>query len=216
LDLTNDDCVLIINLARKAIVEYLGSRKEIEPPRDAPSYLNDKRGVFVTLHSVRGGRRSLRGCIGFPEPVKPLLEAVIDSAISAAVRDPRFPPLTGKELADIEIEASVLTPPVLIEAGPKELANKIKVGRDGLIAERGWSRGLLLPQVPVEEGWDTEEFLMYTCLKAGLEPDSWWDARTKFYSFQAIVFGEDGPGGPVRRRETEGVDQGGRRGDSPS
>jgi len=92
-----------------------------------------------------------------------------------------------------------LTPPELIEAKPQDLVKIVKIGRDGLIAERGWNRGLLLPQVPVEEKWDVEEFLMYTCLKAGLGPDQWLDPKTKFYNFRAIVFGEEGPKGPVRR-----------------
>jgi len=199
LELSDGDCSLIVNLARRAITEYLENGGQIDPPSDVPSFLNEKCGVFVTLHKVSGGSSSLRGCIGFPEPVKPLLEAVIDAAICAAVRDPRFEPLTRKELEDIEIEVSVLTPPEVIEAKPQDLASKIKIGRDGLIAERGWNRGLLLPQVPVEEKWDVEEFLMYTCLKAGLGPDAWWDPKTKFFSFQAIVFGEDGPKGPMRR-----------------
>jgi len=199
LELSDDDCALIIKLARRAITEYLKGGGEIEPPSDAPSHLNEKCGVFVTLHLLSVGRRSLRGCIGFPEPVKPLIEAVVDAAISAAVRDPRFQPLTKGEFEDVEIEVSVLTPPELIEAKPQDLVKAVKVGRDGLIAERGWNRGLLLPQVPVEEKWDVEEFLMYTCLKAGLGPDQWLDPKTKFYSFRAIVFGEEGPKGPVRR-----------------
>jgi len=200
LDLSDDDCVLIVNLARRAITEYLERKEEIEPPSDAPSHLNEKCGVFVTLHLHSGGSRSLRGCIGFPEPVKPLLEAVVDAAISAAVRDPRFQPLTKGEFEGVEIEVSVLTPPELIEAKPQDLVKIVKIGRDGLIAERGWNRGLLLPQVPVEEKWDAEEFLMYTCLKAGLGPDQWLDPRTRFYSFRAMVFGEEGPKGPTRRR----------------
>jgi uncharacterized protein (TIGR00296 family) len=199
LELSDRDCSILLNLARRAITEYLGTRVQIEPPSDAPSHLREKCGVFVTLHKFSKGNSSLRGCIGFPEPVKPLLDAVVDAAICAAVRDPRFEPLTMKELGDVEIEVSVLTPPEIIKARPQELASKIKIGRDGLIAERGWNRGLLLPQVPVEEKWDVEDFLMYTCIKAGLAPDAWWDPETKFYSFQAIVFGEEGPKGPLIR-----------------
>lgn len=199
MELSDSDCVLIVDLARRAIADYLERKEEIEPPSEAPSHLNEKCGVFVTLHALTIGGRSLRGCIGFPEPVKPLLEAVVDAAISAAVRDPRFQPLTKREFEDVEIEVSVLTPPELIEAKPQDLVKAVKIGRDGLIAERGWNRGLLLPQVPVEEKWDVEEFLMYTCLKAGLGPDQWLDPKTKFYSFRAMVFGEEGPRGPVRR-----------------
>ncbi|MBO3802368.1 MAG: TIGR00296 family protein [Candidatus Brockarchaeota archaeon] len=204
MELSDEDCKLIVSLARKAITDYLEKGVQAPVPEGAPFHLKEKCGVFVTLHSVRGKKRSLRGCIGFPEPVKPLLEAVIDAAISAAVRDPRFEPLNERELDEIEVEVSVLTPPELIKAAPQEIARKIEIGRDGLIAEKGWNRGLLLPQVPVEEKWDVEEFLMYTCLKAGLEPDCWWDPRTKFYSFQAIVFGEEGPKGQIKRRRLQG------------
>ncbi|MGQ9515581.1 MAG: TIGR00296 family protein [Thermoproteota archaeon] len=201
MNVSEEDCKLIVTLARKAITEYLERRVQVDVPEDAPPHLKERCGVFVTLHRVQGKKRSLRGCIGFPEPVKPLLEAVIEAAISAAVRDPRFEPLSRQELDVVEIEVSVLTPPELIKGTPQELVKKVVIGRDGLIAERGWNRGLLLPQVPVEERWDVEEFLMYTCLKAGLEPDCWWNSRTKFYSFQAIVFGEEGPKGNVKRRE---------------
>jgi uncharacterized protein (TIGR00296 family) len=201
MELSDEDCNLIVGLARKAITDHIVKGARVEVPEDAPPHLKEKCGVFVTLNRVQGKKRYLRGCIGFPEPVKPLLDAVIDAAISAAVSDPRFEPLKEKELDSVEIEISVLTPPELIKATPQEITKKVEIGRDGLIAERGWNRGLLLPQVPVEEKWDVEEFLMYTCLKAGLEPDCWWDTRTKFYSFRAIVFGEDGPKGRVKRRK---------------
>ena len=104
------------------------------------------------------------------------------------------------ELDDIVVEVSVLTPPEPIEGPPKERPMKIKVGRDGLLIEKGFYSGLLLPQVPIEWGWDEEEFLAQTCWKAGLPPDCWLDPDTKVYRFTAEIFEEEKPWGPVRRK----------------
>jgi uncharacterized protein (TIGR00296 family) len=99
------------------------------------------------------------------------------------------------------VEVSLLTPPQEITVkSPREYASQVKVGEDGLILQKGWARGLLLPQVPVEWNWDAEEFLSQTCIKAGLMPDAWLEQGTKIFKFQAEVFSEDKPGGEVRRR----------------
>ncbi|MHA1944343.1 MAG: TIGR00296 family protein, partial [Candidatus Thorarchaeota archaeon] len=157
-------------------------------------------GVFVTLNSILEGRTSLRGCIGRPYPSFPLVEATIDSSVDSAVNDPRFPAVTPKELDSIIVDLSVLTPPKKIEySKPEELLKLVKVGRDGLIASRGVSRGLLLPQVPVDWKWDTTEFLEHTCNKAGLPIDMWKDPETEFMSFQAEIFGEEIPRGNIVR-----------------
>ncbi|MHC1564677.1 MAG: TIGR00296 family protein [Candidatus Hecatellaceae archaeon] len=192
----------LVKLTRKAITEYLKSNVKVAPPPETPPRLREKCGVFVTLNWVTsGGGKELRGCIGYPEPVIPLVEATIDSAINAAVGDLRFSPVRLEELSRIVVEVSVLTPPQLVKVeNPKEYPGQIRIGVDGIIVERGFYRGLLLPQVPVEWGWDPEEFLSNGCLKAGLPPDAWLIPNTKIYKFQAIIFEEEKPGGKVARR----------------
>ena len=123
-------------------------------------------------------------------------------AAEGACHDPRFPSLKAKELDDIVVEVSVLTPPEEIKiADRKKLPDVVKVGVDGLIMENGPNRGLLLPQVPVEWQWNSITFLEQTCIKAGLPPDMWLDKTTKIYKFQGEVFAEINPHGPVRRKE---------------
>ena len=157
-------------------------------------------GVFVTLNEHTKGNRGLRGCIGLPYPTTPLVNAVMQAASSAAFEDPRFPPVQPKEMDGITIEISVLTPPEKIEEkDPSDIVNRVVVGRDGLIVGQGWNKGLLLPQVPVEWGWDSKEFLNQCCVKAGLPPKSWLEPRTEIYTFQAILFKEDDPRGYISR-----------------
>ncbi|MFQ5888013.1 MAG: TIGR00296 family protein, partial [Candidatus Hydrothermarchaeales archaeon] len=142
------DGELLLKLSRRAISEYLKHGKVIKAPEDVKEELKEKRGVFVTLTTYPDKR--LRGCIGFPEPIKPLIEAVIEAAISSATRDPRFHPVSLQELPHITVEVTVLTPPDTIDAKtPEETLEKIEIGRHGLIIEKGMCRGLLLPQVPV-------------------------------------------------------------------
>jgi len=200
-DLTTEEGKYLVQLARSAITAFLKSRKMPPTPSDAPTKLNEKCGVFVTLNSIRNGHE-LRGCIGFPMPDCPLVEATMRSAVEAATGDPRFSPVSLKEFeSEVVVEVSVLTPPELVEVSdPRIYPKEIKVGRDGLIVERGAYRGLLLPQVPLEWGWDEEEFLSQCCLKAGLSPDAWLVKGTKISKFQAIIFQEDRPGGEVMPR----------------
>jgi uncharacterized protein (TIGR00296 family) len=128
------------------------------------------------------------------------VEAVVQASGSAAFEDPRFPPVQAAEMNGITIEVSVLTPPVKIEEkDPATISDLVKVGRDGLIIGRGWSKGLLLPQVPVEWGWSSTEFLSQCCVKAGLPPDVWTEPGTEIYTFQAILFKEDEPRGEINR-----------------
>jgi uncharacterized protein (TIGR00296 family) len=151
---------------------------------------------------VKHGKKELRGCIGFPYPTAPLAQAVIESAIESATQDPRFPSVTLKELDSIVFEVSVLTPPELISTNkPTDYPSKIKVGQDGLIIEKGYWKGLLLPQVPVEWNWNEEEFLCQCCIKAGLPPDNWLLKDTKVYRFQAIIFEELKPKDNIVRKE---------------
>jgi uncharacterized protein (TIGR00296 family) len=171
-------------------------------PTDVPPKLKEKCGVFVTINSVKGRAQELRGCIGFPYPTHMLAQAVIEAAISAATQDPRFYPMKAEELDQVVFEVSVLTPPEPVEVDkPQEYCSKIKVGQDGLIVERNYCKGLLLPQVPVEWKWDEEAFLCQCCMKAGLPPDSWLLKGTKVYKFQAIIFEEVSPKGKIKRKE---------------
>lgn len=185
--LSDDEGKFLVKLARSAIETYLTDGKIINVSEDVKPTLKEEMGAFVTLN--RDG--NLRGCIGYPEPVKPLAQAVIEVAIAAATEDPRFPQITPSEMNQIQVEVSVLTKPVLIQVQkPSEYLEKIEVGRDGLIVEMGIYRGLLLPQVPVEWKWDIEEFLANTCMKAGLSPDCWLQKGLKLYSFQSQIFEE--------------------------
>jgi uncharacterized protein (TIGR00296 family) len=199
-ELTIEEGRFLINLARNTVKQFLVTGKALKPPKETPKKLFEHCGVFVTLNSFGHGEKELRGCIGYPYPTSPLVEAVIDSAINASTEDPRFEPLTLDELGKVVFEVSVLTPPEHVEVkNPKEYLNKIKVGEDGLIIERGPYKGLLLPQVPVEWGWCEEEFLCQCCMKAGLPPDAWLTKDAKVYKFKAIIFDEETPNGEVER-----------------
>ena len=127
----------------------------------------------------------LRGCIGYPEPQLPLIDVVERCAVSAALTDPRFLPLTPSELTRVDLEISVL--------GPMEIVGNISevvIGRHGLVVEFGRRRGLLLPQVATEWEWDAREFASETCVKAGLPRDA-WQKGARLFRFEAEVFGED-------------------------
>jgi len=184
-----------VKLARKAVKDYLDSGVKIVA-RGAPESFNKKLGVFVTLK--RFPSNELRGCIGFPHPYAPLAEGIVEAAIAAATEDPRFLPVKKEELDELVFEVSILTTPEEIKgAKPSEIVKAIKIGRDGLIIQAGYNSGLLLPQVPVEQGWDVEEFLAQTCWKAGLPPDAWLKPNVKLYKFQAQIFAEDSPRGNI-------------------
>lgn len=191
-----------VSIARDAVdAQVSGGKPKKLIPEAAP--FTELRGVFVTLNTLGSGPDKLRGCIGFPYPVKPLGEAVREAAIAAATEDPRFPPVSKTELDNIVIEVSVLTPPRQITAKrPQDLPSMVKIGEDGLIVSRFGQSGLLLPQVATEFGMDAMEFLSQTCMKAGLPPDSWLEGGTEVQAFQAEIFGERSPRGEVRRVET--------------
>jgi len=189
----------LVELARKAVGEYLKTGTCMKAPENLPEKFLQHCGVFVTINAVEDGEKSLRGCIGLPYPTTPLAEAVLESAISAATQDPRFPSVSLGELDHVVFEISVLTPPKVVEVNnPKDYCKKVKVGEDGLIVERGIYKGLLLPQVPVEWKWDEETFLCQCCIKAGLPPDSWLVKGTKIYKFSSIIAEELSPKGEVK------------------
>jgi uncharacterized protein (TIGR00296 family) len=196
--LTPDEGTFLVKLARKAVEENLKDGRIMTPPRDVSPKLQERSGVFVTINSVKGQKRELRGCIGFPYPTHPLVRAVVEAAVESATGDPRFPPMKSRELEQVVFEVSVLTPPQLVAAAsPKEYPSRIEVGVDGLIVENGLYKGLLLPQVPVEWEWDSEEFLCQCCLKAGLPPDCWVIKGTKIYKFTSIIAQELTPNGQI-------------------
>ncbi len=194
---------MLINFARENIEHYLKNNKRIGVPEEIKQKFANNYGAFVTLNKFNVGGNPLRGCIGYIEPTYPLYEVVHRVSISSAIEDPRFRSVRLEEMDDIVIEISILTPPKQIEVNdPKEYLEKIVIGRDGLIAELGARRGLLLPQVPVDHdrNWDVETFLSHTCQKAWLPTDAWKDLSTKIYSFQAILFEEKTPRGEVVRK----------------
>lgn len=196
--ITFEEGSLLVKIARRAIAEYFNAKRVLPIPDEASEQLYLKCGVFVTLNTVRRGHKELRGCIGYPYPSIPLVEATIHAAIDSAFRDPRFTPVRPEEMRTILIEVSILTPPsrIAVET-PGDYVRAIKIGRDGLIIERGSSKGLLLPQVPVEWKWDAEAFLAHCCMKAGLTPDMWLVKGTNVYRFSCILFYENQPNGKI-------------------
>lgn len=205
-ELNEEEGKFLVKLARRAVKEYLETKKVPETTRRVPEKLLQSCGVFVTINSIENEEKELRGCIGYPYPTDPLVEAVIQSAISAATQDPRFDPLSKDELDKVVFEVSVLTPPQVLEVKrPQDYPSKIRIGEDGLIIEKGMFKGLLLPQVPVEWNWDQEEFLCQCCIKAGLPPDNWLLPSTRIQKFQAIIFEEETPNGRVKRKALGGT-----------
>ncbi|MBN1762295.1 MAG: TIGR00296 family protein [Methanomicrobia archaeon] len=185
--LTEEEGKAGLRLARAAIEKYLNEHAKLKAPDDLPAIFDEQRGVFVTLNEFG----ALRGCIGYPYPVFALKEAIIDAAISAAVRDPRFPPVTREEFKEVSIELTVLTLPQVLHIKPAELPNHIEVGRHGLIVKKGLYQGLLLPQVATEYNWTAEEFLCQTCWKAGLPQDAWLESDTAVSTFEGQIFKEE-------------------------
>lgn len=193
--LSLDEGKTLVRITRDRIRSHLQGKAYV--PEEAGPFLRDKSGVFVTLNTYPD--KNLRGCIGFPEPVYPLIDALLDAAIASATNDPRFYPVKLKEIDNIVIEVTVLSSPELITGvSGRGYLDAVEIGRDGLIVEKGFYKGLLLPQVPIEWNWKKEEFLSHTCIKAGLPPDSWLnDDDIKIYRFSGQIFSEREPGGNV-------------------
>jgi len=185
--------------ARNVVENFVKNNKTFDT--DLNGVFNEKQGAFVTIHTYP--EHDLRGCIGIPMPIMPLKEAILQAAQSAT-RDPRFPPLNKNELDSIIIEVTILTKPRLINVNkPQDYLKEIEIGRDGLIVEQGFFKGLLLPQVPVEQDWDKEEFLSQTCIKAGLLPDAWFDKSTKISKFSGQIFTEIKPRGEIKEKKLD-------------
>ncbi len=158
-------------------------------------------GVFVTLNNYQTG--SLRGCIGFIEGIKPMKNLLVEAALAAASEDPRFVPVSARELDDIIVEVSILSRPERLRGTADEIKKKIRIGIDGLIIEYGYHKGILLPIVAVEEKFGPIEFLENVCLKAGLPKDMWRREGVSLYHFSTQIFREKTPGGDVEEVRLE-------------
>jgi hypothetical protein len=179
-ELTKAERQVLLRAARESIAAHLRRRRPALPP--ATGALAEHRGAFVTLH---GGGGDLRGCVGLMRSDRPLLETVARMAVAAAIEDGRFEPVTEAELEGLSVEVSALSP--LAPIRPAE----VEVGRHGLLIGKGGRRGVLLPQVPGEQGWDRETFLVHTCRKAGLPDDTWKEPGVELLGFTADVFRDD-------------------------
>ena len=178
--LTNQERELLLQTARRTLEEHLRHGRKLATEAASPA-LQRPRGAFVTLRKAG----QLRGCIGTFEAEGPLLQTVQRMAVSAATSDPRFPTVRDDELAELELEISVLSPL------QKVSAEEIMVGVHGVFITRGFHRGVLLPQVATENNWDRETFLDHTCIKAGLPSASWREPGVTIEAFSAEVFGEE-------------------------
>jgi AmmeMemoRadiSam system protein A len=176
--LDTDDQRWLLDLARRCLEARV--RRQPKPVIECRAALDVHRGAFVSIHAAD----DLRGCLGRLEADRTVADVVAHLAAVVADSDPRFPPVTPEELPTLVIEISVLTP----ECEVADVA-EIEVGRHGLIVEQGSRRGLLLPQVATEYGWDRETFLDHTCVKAGLPPDAWRQGA-RVFRFEAQVFHE--------------------------
>lgn len=171
----------LLKLARDSIRRFLETGKKLEVTESDPALTRDA-GAFVTLH--KDGQ--LRGCIGNFTGSDPLYLNIRDMAVEAATGDPRFPPVTLKEMDNIDIEISVLSTPEKVKS-----AEEVELGKHGVMVKKGFRGGVFLPQVATETGWSKEEFLSTLCAhKAGISADSWKDGSADIYTFTAEVFSE--------------------------
>lgn len=193
---TQEEGEKAVKIARQTIEAHV--KDEDTPAFEFPEKFEKEMGVFVTINNYPS--ENLRGCIGYPEPVFKLKDALTKAAVNAT-NDPRFSPLREEELEQVILEVTLLTPPKKIECSPSDLQDNIEIGRDGLIMKKGPFSGLLLPQVPVEYGWDEEEFLAHTCMKAGLNTDDWKNEGIEVLKFQGEIFKEEEPRGDIVRKE---------------
>jgi AmmeMemoRadiSam system protein A len=178
----------VLKLVRRAIETYVRTGRIISRPKDYPRELDEKRGVFVTINKIIYCKSELKGCVGLPYPTKPLIDGIIEAAVSAT-KDPRFPPLAEDELDKIKIEVSILTEPKKIGVSEKEAFDKIVPFKHGVIIKKGFRSALFLPQV-WEELPKKEVFLSRLCLKAGLPADEWRKDGIEFYVFEADIIEE--------------------------
>ncbi|MEO0295773.1 MAG: TIGR00296 family protein, partial [candidate division WOR-3 bacterium] len=193
LKISKEDAKKLIDLARNAIKSHLKG-EELKVEEELKEKFSEKMGVFTTLYTYP--EKFLRGCIGNPYPTNPIWENVVISSIEAAFEDPRFLPLKDEgELSKLIVEITILTEPELLKVPPEEYKKHIKIGKTGLMVRKGLWKGLLLPQVAVEYGFDEERFLSETCLKAGINPNDWKKKETEVYIFEGLKIKELSPMG---------------------
>lgn len=191
---------LIVKVARKAVYRFL-EKQGAKPEKTKNKKLNERHGMFVTIKT--SDTHILRGCIGFISP-RPLYEGIQQVAVSAAFKDPRFSQLKKEELDNVIFEVSVMTEPVLVFGkNSTERKKNINIGKDGLIISNGPYSGLLLPQVPIEQKWNVDEFLWNACYKAGMTSEFLDDENTKLWKFQCQIFAERTPNGEVEEIKLE-------------
>lgn len=171
---------ILLNIARQAIIDQVQTGQYEVEPREEKS-LNSRSGCFVSIK--QNGK--LRGCIGNFQSELPLFSEVAEMAVSSATKDPRFYPMLVEDLNNFLLEISVLSPLEKIEE-----TDEIEVGKHGIYLEKSFHRGVLLPQVAAEHGWDRKTFLMQTCIKAGLPTDAWRTEDAEIYIFSAQIFSE--------------------------
>lgn len=186
-----------VHLARQA-AEAEASGAEFDLPPAPSALFESPGGAFTTV--LEHPSLELRACIGYPMPVMPLWEAVAASAVGA-VHDPRFPELTPAEARGCVFEVTLLGSMKDISGTPEEIMDAIVIGRDGLNLNIRGYRAIFLPQVPVEQGWDTRQYLEFLCRKAGVPRDAWKEPDAVLETFPGEIFEETAPGGPVVRRE---------------
>jgi hypothetical protein len=202
---TDEEGVFLVKLARESLEYRLEHGEELPEPDEYPPNLQNNSGIFVTLrrYGISHGE-TLRGCIGMIEAREPIIQGAIHMAIAAGLDDPRFPPVKKSELDNLVFEITAMTVPALLAGeGPKDLdaiRGAIVIGRDGLIMARGWQRGLFLPQVPVEQGWDIDTYLNENCRKAGLPYGAWKEPYSSIYTFTGEIFEEEEPRGNIVRK----------------
>ena len=200
-ELDDSDGAFLVKLARSSVEYYLDKGVLMDLPGNLPPKLLRPGAAFVTIERIgEHGSRELRGCIGAIRPVEPLAVTVMKTSVESAVGDPRFPPMERKELDKVVFEVTVLGPLEPLPGDPRERLRSIKVGVHGLYVEKPPYAGILLPQVAVDEGWNESLFLTWTCIKAGLPGTCWLKSDVKVYRFEAAIWAEKEPRGPVYRR----------------
>lgn len=193
-EFTPEDGIIAVKAARSYAEAETGI--SVSEP-ELPDSFNQKSGVFVTINRYPSG--DLRGCIGYPEPFFDLRDA-LGMAARSACHDPRFIDLSSDEVYDCTFEVTILTPPEEVEyMDSDDLISKIVIGRDGLIMEYVGQRGLLLPQVASELGWDAEEFLNHLSIKTGFPPKTWRNIGVRISMFSGEVYSEIVPYGEIRK-----------------
>lgn len=181
-----------MSFIKNLIITFLREGRWIEAPKFKSEKLREERGVFIALKKVvdriKERREQTIRCVGYPFPLNPLIQATMDAAMNIAIYISLLPESDVDKIEDYVFEASILSPPrPLIVDKPLDYLKEIKLGRDGLLVEKGFFKGLILPQVPKEKGWNKEDFLSECCVKAGLLADSWLKKEVKVYKFQAQI-----------------------------